>query len=242
MDLDQITEWYRRPRQALLDDGALQQLYAMLHPRTAFLKMLARGARVLDLGAGDGSLSVLLRWPEPDRSDLECHAYGLEKGEHFDAFTSWELGDWNLAPPAFNGLQFDAVLCSHFIEHIAEPDTLAAWLGERMAPKGRVYIEWPSENALNQVRQPEAKAQGVDLMITHFHDDATHRDLPSRASVVEGLEAAGFEIESGGVIRMPWLEDQFMAAFRDAEDPFGRQAAFWLATGWSQYLVATKLG
>lgn len=240
MDLDQITEWYLRPRQAQLDDGALQRLYAMLHPRTAFLKMLPRRSRVLDLGAGDGSLSALLRWPEPDRSDLECHAYGLEKGELFDAFATWELGDWNVARPDFAGMHFDAVLCSHFIEHIAEPHTLAAWLGERVSANGRVYIEWPSDNALRQPRQPDAKAAGVNLMITHFHDDATHRGLPSKAAVVQGLEAAGFEIESSGVIRMPWLEDQFMAAFRDAEDPFGRQAAFWLASGWSQYLVAVK--
>lgn len=240
MELDELVEWYRRPRVAMIDAGAAQELYMLMHPRTAFLKMLQAEACVLDLGAGDGSMTRMLQWPAPVREDIELHGYSLAKGEYFDAFASWELGNWDQGRPQFEGQSFDAVLCSHFIEHIADPATLPTWLGERVAPKGRVYIEWPSESSLKQPRREDAKAQGVDLMITHFHDDATHRDLPPKAALVAALQAAGFEIECSGVIRMPWLEDQFMAAFRDAEDPFGRQAAFWLATGWSQYLVAAK--
>lgn len=240
MNVDQVVEWYTRLRQRRLDHGAVQELYALLHPRAAFLKTLASEARVLDLGAGDGSLATMLGWPKPVRRDLELHAYSLEKGVHFDDFASWELGDWNKAPPVFDGLEFDAVLCSHFIEHVAVPTSVPSWLGSRLSADARVYIEWPSENALLQPRRATLLERGVDLTISHFHDDATHRDLPARAQVIAALEREGFVIEAQGVIRLPWLEEQLMACFRDSEDPFGRQAAFWLATGWSQYVVAVR--
>lgn len=240
MNVDQVVEWYNRLRQRRLDPGAVQELYALLHPRAAFLKTLVSDARVLDLGAGDGSLATMLRWPKPDRSDLELYAYSLEKGEHFDDFAGWELGDWNKAPPALSGLEFDAVLCSHFIEHLAVPASVPRWLGARLPANARVYIEWPSENALLQPRRAALLERGVDLTISHFYDDATHRDLPARAQVITALEREGFVIEGQGLIRLPWLEEQLMACFRDSADPFGRQAAFWLATGWSQYVVAVR--
>lgn len=240
MGLDELVEWYWRPRKPMTDGGAVQELYALLHPRTAFLKMLRPGASVLDLGAGDGSLTSLVNWPLPDRSDLELHGYSLEKGTLFDAFASWELGDWDVEEPEFDGRRFDAVICSHFIEHLAHPRTLPRWLGRHLLPGGRVYVEWPSRHSLLQPRIVEARERGVDLLITHFHDDHTHRNLPSAESLIRGLERHSFVIEAQGIITLPWLEDQLMACFRDAADPFGRQAAFWLASAWSQYCVARK--
>jgi hypothetical protein len=47
-------------------------------------------------------------------------------------------------------------------------------------------------------------------------------------------------IEAEGIVRLPWLEDEMLAHFRDAEDGFARQAAFWSFTNWSQYLVISK--
>jgi SAM-dependent methyltransferase len=241
IDTARVVDWFRRRRQAKVSAARAQELYFTFHPRTAFLKNLPLAASVADIGAGDGSLSVFRNWPAPERSDLKLHAYSLEKGRLFDDFVSYETGDWNLAPPGFGNIQFDAVVSGHFIEHIADPTSLAAWLQSRLKENGRAYIEWPSENSLELPRQAELAAAGVNLLISRFDDDSTHRELPDREKVRNSLLARGFEIEVEGVIRLPWIEDQLMASLRDSPDPFPRQAAFWLMTGWSQYIVARRL-
>jgi len=237
MDATQIRDWFRKPRKAQLSPTRVMELYFTLHPRTAFLKALPHGAEVVDIGAGDGSLSVFLRWPEPARRDLSLHAYSIEKGARFDDFASYELSDWNAQPPEFGGRQFDAVLSAHFIEHIADPLSFVDWAARKLRPGGRVYLEWPSPAALSLPPRGELEALGVPLMISRFDDDATHRQLPDADAIVAAARAQGFEIETRGTVRLPMLEDEMLAHFRDDADGFPRQAAFWSRTGWSQYLV-----
>jgi SAM-dependent methyltransferase len=195
---------------------------------------------VVDIGAGDGSLSVFLRWPEPARPDLSLHAYSLEKGARFDDFASYELGDWNAQPPEFKGRSFDAVLCAHFIEHIADPASFVAWTARKLRPGGRAYVEWPSPAALTLPSRGELEAIGVPLIISRFDDDDTHRELPDADVVAAACRAQGLEIEARGIVRLPMLEDELLAHFRDDSDGFPRQAAFWSHTGWSQYLVLRR--
>lgn len=239
MHLDPIVEWYRRDRTSQMSPAKIQELYFQNHPRTAFLKMLPSGARVVDVGAGDGSLSVFKEWPAPQRPDLRLHAYSIEKGPMFDEFESYEISDWDVQPPEFAGMSFDGVLSAHFIEHIKEPETLAAWAAKRLAPRGRVYVEWPSPNSLALPSRFELLEHGVDLVISRFDDDKTHQALPDRKRFEEALVSAGLLVEQAGVIRLPWIEDELMAHFREDKDPFMRQAAFWSWTGWSQYVVAS---
>lgn len=237
----ELATWYTRPRAPAIPEGKALELYFQFHPRTAFLKTLAHGAVVLDVGAGDGSLILLRGWPEPDRSDLKMYAYSLEKGGHFDGFDGYELGDWNDRPPAFAGLTFDAIVCAHFIEHVAEPLSLVAWSAERLGSGGRLYLEWPSPYSQRLPTLAQLKAEGMNLVISNYHDDCTHRpELPDAAALSAALRRHGFRIESQGTIRLPWLEDELLAHFRDGEDPFPRQAAFWSLTRWSQYLIAER--
>lgn len=239
-DIEDVVRWFHRERTPTVSGGQALELYFTFHPRTAFLKNLPTGARVADIGAGDGSMSVFRRWPAPERPDLRLYAYSLEKGEHFDAFEGFEVGDWNLMPPAFDGVPLDAVVSAHFIEHIAEPASLARWLGAKLRPGGRAYLEWPSQHALDMPPRHALAARGVELVISRFDDDRTHRNLPDRAELAAVLAAEGFEVEAEGVIRLPWVEEQLMATQRDADDRFPRQAAYWLMSGWSQYLVVCK--
>ena len=240
MDARQIRDWFLAPRKALLPARRVMELYFTFHPRTAFLKNLPYGREVVDIGAGDGSLSVFLSWPAPERNDLELHAYSIEKGASFDKFRSYELSDWNLAPPEFNGRTFDAIVCAHFIEHIADPVSFVEWAARKLNPGGRVYLEWPSPASLALPSRTELDALGVPVMISNFHDDATHRDLPDGDAIQAACVARGFTIEARGVVRLPWLEDEMLAHFRDDADGFPRQAAFWSRTGWSQYLVLQR--
>lgn len=240
MDIEYIHEWFVRDRKPILGKEQATELYFTFHPRTAFLKTLPAGSRVVDIGAGDGSLSVFRKWPSPSREDLKLYAYSMEKGRLFDEFEGFEIGDWNDAPPDFAGMTFDAIVCAHFIEHIADPFSLVEWAARKLERGARVYLEWPSPESLTLPSRGELEKVGVPLIISRFDDDHTHRELPDIDAVAAEFAAKGFSISARGVVRLPWLEDELLTHFRSDEDGFSRQAAFWSHTGWSQYLIAEK--
>lgn len=237
MNSAQISQWFRQARKPQLARDQVMELYFTFHPRTAFLKTLPAAARLVDIGAGDGTLSVFRSWPQPARKDLELYAYSIEKGKLFDDFSGFEISDWNLAPPEFKGTLFDAVVCAHFIEHIAEPASFVHWCQRKLKPGARVYVEWPSPASLDLPPRDELESLGVPLMVSRFDDDHTHRALPDRDAMQSDFASAGFVLETQGIIRLPLLEEEMLAHFRDDADGFPRQAAFWSRTGWSQYLV-----
>lgn len=241
MSLDELSTWYRHTRGKTVPEPKVMELYFQFHPRTAFVKTLPRGAALLDVGAGDGSLAFFRDWPEPARPDLKMYAYSLEKGTHFDRFDGYEISDWEAAPPQFPGLLFDGIVCAHFIEHISQPASFIRWAAEKLADGGRVYVEWPSPASERLPSLQEARGAGLSLVISRYHDDNTHQNaIPDRAAVADMMRLSGLEIEAQGIIRLPWLEDELMAHYREADDPFPRQAAFWSRTGWAQYIVASK--
>lgn len=240
-DVNEISEWFHRKRQAVLNQGDALELYFQNHPRTAFMKMLPRAASLCDIGAGDGSLVVFRNWLKPARNDLKMYAYSIEKGLRFDEFDGYVTSDWNVERPSFENVSFDGVICAHFIEHIQNPAEIVDWLRDNLKPGGRAYIEWPSPNALTLPPVETLRAHGVDIMISRYDDDLTHqRALPDRGALCEAFAAAGFAVESQGIIRLPWIEEQLMATRAQSSDAFPKQAAFWLKTGWSQYVVAQK--
>lgn len=237
MDSKQISDWFRRPRQPQLNRNQVMELYFTFHPRTSFLKTLPASSRVVDIGAGDGTPSVFRGWPQPTRQDLELYAYSIEKGQRFDDFSGYEISDWNVSPPDFDGKRFDAVVCAHFIEHISEPASFVDWCRRKLEPDARIYLEWPSPASLDLPPRAELEKLGVPLMVSRFDDDHTHRALPDASTLIDAFRQSGFVLETRGIIRLPWLEDEMLAHFREDADGFPRQAAFWSKTGWSQYLV-----
>lgn len=237
MNVDTIVDWYNRPRAATISAAEAIALYFQFHPRTSFVKMLPHGANLVDIGAGDGSLSIFRSWPQPLREDIIMHAYSLVKGDKFDDFASYELSDWNVSQPTFQHAKFDAILSAHFIEHIDDPSTFLRWSAENLCAGGRLYVEWPSERSLNLPSRSELLGAGVDLVISRFDDDDTHEAIPSR----EFLKAIAADLDlllvNEGIARVPWLEEELMASYRNSEDRFPVQAAFWSWTGWSQFLI-----
>jgi SAM-dependent methyltransferase len=238
---DEIVKWFQAERSPSLSADDVVLLLNIAHPRTAFIKTLPRGAQLLDVGAGNGSLEIFRHWPAPTREDLKMYAYSLVKGERFDDYDGYELGRWEECPPGFPEISFDAVFSSHFIEHMDSAAPLVLWAGRRLGPGGRLYLEWPSPYSVLTPRREELARRGIALTISNFSDDATHRRIHDRSEVVKSLIDVHFEIETQGIVSMPLIEEEVLAHARGGlNDSYALQAAFWSKTKWAQYVVAVK--
>lgn len=241
MSIDkELLHWLKTPRVPTASYGEVVEILHGMNQRTQFLKQLPRHAAVLDAGAGDGSLERFRSWLRPEREDLLIYAYAAERGERFTFYDGYETGFWPQQPPGFGGRKFDAIIACHFIEHLADPNSFVTWAVSRLSPGGRIYLEWPSPFALNLPPVVIFREAGVPLVISNFHDDDTHRNLPLATTVTDALVAAGAVVDVHGVIRYPWLEEELLAHWQRGDaDTYALQAAFWSRTRWSQYVIAS---
>lgn len=240
MDIEKLVAWFSQERQPSMPKSRSVEYYYQSHPRVVFLKTLRKHARILDAGAGEGSLQVFRGWLDPVRTDLEMYAYSLEKGTNFDAYDGYELGNWEKGPPKFPGIQFDAVVAAHFIEHVSSAKKFIDWIAQTLRPAGRVYIEWPSLHSLELPAKAELAERGVEVMIANFHDDKTHQHLPERNEIVAKLESSGFMIDQQGVIKSPFFEEELLAQCIGDDDAVMKLAAFWSKTRWAQFVIASR--
>lgn len=131
---------------------------------------------VLDFGGGDGKL--LAPFAE---LGAECHLVdynvsplpGIAK-----------LGDTLADVP--KDMRFDVIICSHVLEHVAQPRQLAAELGDRLAPEGVLFAEVPLEIWMG-------------LPITQ--DPVTHVNFFTQSSLEDLLIASGLGILSAASVR-----------------------------------------
>ncbi len=77
------------------------------------------------------------------------------------------------------------------------------WAAGRLATGGRICEEWPSADSLWLPPRMDLLAHGGNVIISNFHDDATHRQLPDRTALLAKLEDAGWLIDQQGVVKLP---------------------------------------
>jgi len=218
--------------------------YHTFHPKVNFLKTSRRNAHILDVGAGDGSIVVFRRWIKPIREDLRLFAYALEKGQNFDAYDGYEIGRWPDEKPEFSGKQFDAIFSSHFIEHIDDPVAFVEWCVSRLAPGGRIYLEWPSAASMLQPKNSAFHESGIPIIISNYQDDYTHqREIPDRDVIKTVLAEYGVLVDQEGVVTNPYFEEEVLAHFgkRKLEDSVILTLAYWSRSRWAQYIVGMKI-
>ena len=207
------------------------------HIRTKFLKGLRSNSSVLDLGAGDGSLSIFRGWPQPARHDLKLYAYSLEMEEKFLDYDAYEIADWNVKKPFFGDMKFDAIMCSHFIEHIDDYAEVLQWISKRLSPGGLLYLEWPSMKSLLAPSLVDLAKANLFPQIGNFRDDATHKNLPDLNSVIHKLIEVGLSIHEVGPVSLENIEGDIFHHFADKNGSFELQTAYWSITEWAQYVI-----
>lgn len=224
-----------------MSDGDLLATYWRFHPRFRFLKTLTADATVLDVGAGAGGLPGWKSWLEPVRADLRLYAVDRAPAPRGHGYEAWACADLDDTLPDFPDRAFDAALLSHVVEHLRDPACLLGWLGRCVRPGGRVCVEWPSETSAHLPRREALLPLGIDIVITNFFDDATHRRPVTSDEVREALSAAGLRATASGTIDLGLVGEEMLARGLRQDDPFSRLAGFWSVTGWCNWIEAVRL-
>ena len=140
-------------------------LYRRLRP------MLASRSSILDFGGGNGRLlSAFLG----DGHHCSLVDYGAQTlpGVHYAGARLSDIPE---------GRKFDAIICSHVLEHLAEPAKPVADLKSRLKETGTLYVEVP----LEIWKRPPLPVEPV-----------THINYFTPASMRVLLERAGFDVLS----------------------------------------------
>jgi SAM-dependent methyltransferase len=224
--LRKLYDWFERPHRLL-----------------ALWKVLSRpGAVLLDVGCGNHSASITKRHLP------RCVYHGLDRQEWnvdardkrcTDAFFDVDLS----RPEALGAVAdetYDVVICSHLLEHLPDPYTIADRLASKLKPGGMIYLEVPSPHS---VRLPRAANGWYGIHgCLNFYDDSTHQtlvDLPRLASLLQQRGLAVSPIRYRFLWRRVVLLPVYVVAGLILRG-YVPASVVWDVTGFAQYLIAQK--
>lgn len=220
---DQLLEWYWRS-----------------HPRFGFFKGAPSNACVLDLGAGGGALPFWREYLDPRRADLRLFGTDLKEPVTRSLYEDFQIADLDAAFP-FPDSEFDIVIASHILEHLKDPAQILAAIAVRLTAGGRAYVEMPSPASKRLPTADAYRAKGWPMMISNFHDDATHRDTMDLEALSAIASGAGLNCLQRGYVSMPYLEDTLLAQGHAWKDSEILLYGFWSKTKWAQFAVFERL-
>lgn len=131
------------------------------------------------------------------------------------------------------GCQFDYVICSHTLEHLASGLTRLTEIADLVAPGGYLYLEWPSKRSL------KFPVKGLGL---NFYDDPTHVSVIALDQAIRLLEVSGFSIRSAGARRNRMRQMLAPLLLLRSCRKHGRFVLydFWDWTGYADYIIAQR--
>lgn len=154
-----------------------------------------RDTCVLDVGAGAGANAKRLRALGKDVYAVTASQGELERLRHVTR--SVKLLDIEREVPDFECGSFDAIVCSHILEHLRDPGAVLIRLSDLLKPDGRIYIALPNiafyKQRLDALRGRFHYSDGGLLDETHlrFYTFWTARRL---------LERSGFRVVYHGAV------------------------------------------
>jgi SAM-dependent methyltransferase len=150
--------------------------------RERFVGAIPPGARVLEVGAGDGRFLARLAGAGHRVSGIEPSAAACEQARARGVeIENVGIGDARVAPRSQ-----DAVVLWHVLEHLDEPEAALRRVREWLVPRGRVVVACPNLGSL------QARIGGD----AWFHQDVPrHRTHFTALGLRLLLERTGFRIE-----------------------------------------------
>jgi SAM-dependent methyltransferase len=213
-------------------------------PRIRFIRQLAAGAKVLDVGCGQFRTLNKLRQQRPDLQFCAVDVLPVESFcPHQVAFSQVDL-ETQLLP--FPDEEFDAIFFCHVLEHLARPLLFLSEAKRVLKPGGQLYVEGPSTRSLFLPSFSFLKSRGSFQAVgddLNFYDNFTHIRPLTKRSVQMFLELAACESQEIGYVRnpiktmmSPFLVLLGLVLLRRRWLCVG----LWELAGWSVYAIGSK--
>lgn len=176
-------EYIGHPEQhLLLNTARLARLRELFGP--------LKGLKVLEIGAGNGTLGNLLLEAGADYTGLEPLALCRESSARLFPLLAPRIVPERFRPGMFPAASFDAVVSTDTFEHLDEPLSCAAALPALLRPGGKVYLEVPNEALLGLKGRLRV---ALGMYGRGYPTNPDHVSLFTRSSLKTFLRKAGLE-------------------------------------------------
>jgi O-antigen biosynthesis protein len=154
-----------------------------------FVRSLGRHDSVLDLGCGDGRLTLELEADRVTAADVSTVALERARGR-LDTREAELLEIEPDAPLPLPDSEFDLVLCAETLEHVRDVQLLLSEARRVLKPRGQLAITTPAHGRLMAFAALVRGLEGV------FNPLSPHLRFFTRRSLRRLLEGMGFEVAS----------------------------------------------
>jgi 2-polyprenyl-3-methyl-5-hydroxy-6-metoxy-1,4-benzoquinol methylase len=113
---------------------------------TGYLRFTSPGARVLDIGCGNGSFLLQMRLLGWETAGVESDAAAVEQARKAGLDVHLELSPRRLWPDGF----FDAITMFHVMEHLHDPLQQLSDCRQLLKPGGQLMIATPNYDAVGR--------------------------------------------------------------------------------------------
>ncbi len=224
VELEDVAQWYSTSGDTF--DGKLTY-YSFLSLMPFFT-----GKRVLEVGAADGQMTLLLsehfeKVVVVEGSKTYCQTIQAKVSENVEIHCS-------LIEEYETGTDFDTIFLAHILEHVEDPVMVLKRVSRWLSPRGRILVAVPNAHSIHRLVAVKMGLLEQPYEFSERDRMLGHRRVYSLDRLLNDLRQGGLQVEStGGIFFKPltngqidqWFTQQMMDGFFALGKEFPEYAA-----------------